>query len=128
MVKEDKSTWKANYFIKIIQLLNEYPKCFIVKADNVGSRQMQTFRMSLRGHAVVLMGKNHNDEEGHKRLLSHIKNNVGFVFTLADIRDRLTNNKVKTPALVGAVSPSLSIPTKISSGPIEILNDVRNIV
>uniref|UniRef100_A0A0L8GF80 60S acidic ribosomal protein P0 n=1 Tax=Octopus bimaculoides TaxID=37653 RepID=A0A0L8GF80_OCTBM len=131
MVKEDKSTWKANYFIKIIQLLNEYPKCFIVNADNVGSRQMQTIRMSLRGYAVVLMGKNtmmRKAIRGHlehnaalERLLPHIKNNVGFVFTkndLADIRDRLLNNKT-------SFFQALSIPTKISRGTIEILNDVR---
>ena len=30
MVREDKSTWKTNYFTKIIQLLDEYPKCFLV--------------------------------------------------------------------------------------------------
>ncbi|GAB1600542.1 60S acidic ribosomal protein P0-like [Argonauta hians] len=159
MVKEDKSTWKANYFIKIIQLLNEYPKCFIVNADNVGSRQMQTIRMSLRSHAVILMGKNtmmRKAIRGHlehnaslERLLPHIKNNVGFVFTkndLADIRDRLMKNKVKAPARAGALAPcdvmipaqntplgpektsffqALSIPTKISRGTIEILNDVR---
>jgi hypothetical protein len=41
MVREDKSTWKASYFQKLVQLLDEYPKCFIVGADNVGSKQMQ---------------------------------------------------------------------------------------
>ena len=40
------------------QLLDDFPKCFIVGADNVGSKQMQQIRMSLRGVAVVLMGKN----------------------------------------------------------------------
>lgn len=40
------------------QLLDDFPKCFIVGADNVGSKQMQQIRMSLRGAAVVLMGKN----------------------------------------------------------------------
>ena len=35
MVREDKSTWKANYFVKLTTLLDEYPKCFIVGADNV---------------------------------------------------------------------------------------------
>jgi large subunit ribosomal protein LP0 len=30
MVREDKSSWKANYFLKIVQLLDEYPKCFLV--------------------------------------------------------------------------------------------------
>jgi large subunit ribosomal protein LP0 len=31
--------------------LDEYPKVFVVGADNVGSRQMQKIRVSLRGHA-----------------------------------------------------------------------------
>jgi len=159
MVKEDKSTWKSNYFLKIIQLLNEYPKCFIVNADNVGSKQMQMIRMSLRGMAVILMGKNtmirkairgHLDQNpGLERLLPHIKNNVGFVFTkidLVEVREKLKENKVKAPARAGATAPcdvqvlaqntglgpektsffqALSIPTKISRGTIEILNDVR---
>jgi len=159
MVKEDKSTWKSNYFLKIIQLLNEYPKCFIVNADNVGSKQMQMIRMSLRGMAVILMGKNtmirkairgHLDQNpGLERLLPHIKNNVGFVFTkidLVEVREKLKENKVKAPARAGANAPcdvqilaqntglgpektsffqALSIPTKISRGTIEILNDVR---
>ena len=58
MVKGDRSTWKANYFTRITQLFDEYNKCFIVGADNVGSKQMQEIRITLRGHAVVLMGKN----------------------------------------------------------------------
>lgn len=49
MVREDKATWKANYFLKIVQLFDEYPKCFVVGADNVGSKQMQQIRVSLRG-------------------------------------------------------------------------------
>ena len=39
-------------------LLSEYPRIFIVGADNVGSKQMQQIRMSLRGKGVALMGKN----------------------------------------------------------------------
>lgn len=49
-------TNKRMYILQ--QLLDDYPKCFIVGADNVGSKQMQQIRMSLRGVAVVLMGKN----------------------------------------------------------------------
>jgi len=118
MVKEDRSTWKANYFTKIVQLLDEYPKCFLVEADNVGSKQMQQIRISLRGHAVVLMGKNtmmRKAIRGHmannpklELLLPHIKGNVGFVFTkedLVDIRDMLLANKVKAPARAGAIAP-----------------------
>uniref|UniRef100_T1DFZ6 Large ribosomal subunit protein uL10 n=1 Tax=Anopheles aquasalis TaxID=42839 RepID=T1DFZ6_ANOAQ len=158
MGREDKATWKSNYFLKVVQLLDEYPKCFIVGADNVGSRQMQTIRMSLRGSAIVLMGKNtmmRKAIRGHlennqslEKLLAHIKGNVGFVFTkgdLADIRDKLTESKVRAPARAGAIAPleviipaqntglgpektsffqALSIPTKISKGTIEIINDV----
>ena len=158
MVREDKSTWKANYFVKLTQLLDEYPKCFIVGADNVGSKQMQEIRIALRGKAVVLMGKNtmmRKAIRGHlesnpdlERLLPHIKMNVGFVFTneeLISVRDMLLANKVKAPAKAGALAPldvivpaqntgmgpektsffqALSIPTKITKGTIEIIQDV----
>ncbi|ENN72907.1 60S acidic ribosomal protein P0 [Dendroctonus ponderosae] len=159
MGREDKATWKSNYFVKLINLLEEYPKCFIVGADNVGSKQMQQIRISLRGSAVVLMGKNtmmRKAIKGHvesnaslEKLLPHIKGNVGFVFTsgdLVEVRDRLLENKVRAPARAGAIAPlsvvipaqntglppektsffqALSIPTKISKGTIEIVNDVN---
>jgi len=158
MVREDKTTWKANYFGKLTTLLDEYPKCFIVGADNVGSKQMQEIRIALRGQAVVLMGKNtmmRKAIRGHmesnpelERLLPHIKQNVGFVFTkleLTMVRDLLLANKVKAPARAGAIAPldvivpaqntgmgpektsffqALSIPTKITKGTIEIISDV----
>ncbi|ELW68468.1 60S acidic ribosomal protein P0 [Tupaia chinensis] len=41
MPREDRVTWKSNNFLKIIQLLDDYPKCFIMGADNVGSKQIQ---------------------------------------------------------------------------------------
>jgi len=118
MVREDKAGWKSNYFTKIVQLLDEYPKCFLVEADNVGSKQMQQIRMSLRGQAVVLMGKNtmmRKAIRGHlvnnpklECLLNHIKGNVGFVFTkedLVSIRDMLLADKVRAPAKAGALAP-----------------------
>lgn len=138
--------------------MDEYPKCFIVGADNVGSRQMQHIRMSLRGNGVVLMGKNtmmRKAIKGHlennpnlEKLLPFIRGNVGFVFTKGDlneIRDKLVESKVQAPARAGAIAPchvvipaqntglgpektnffqALSIPTKISKGTIEIINDV----
>jgi len=89
MVREDKSTWKANYFIKIEKYFDEYDRCFIVNADNVGSLQMQQIRLSLRGKAEVLMGKNtmmrkairgmldkHAELE---KILPCIVGNIGFV-------------------------------------------------
>ncbi|KAI2568271.1 RPLP0 isoform 25, partial [Pan troglodytes] len=125
MPREDRATWKSNYFLKIIQLLDDYPKCFIVGADNVGSKQMQQIRMSLRGKAVVLMGKNtmmRKAIRGHlennpalEKLLPHIRGNVGFVFTkedLTEIRDMLLANKsdvqlIKTGDKVGASEATL---------------------
>ncbi|KAH9373747.1 ribosomal protein LP0 [Haemaphysalis longicornis] len=159
MVREDKTTWKSNYFLRLVQLLDEFPKCFIVGVDNVGSKQMQTIRVSLRKHAVLLMGKNtmiRKAIRGHldnnpalERLLPHIKGNVGFVFTkedLTEVREKIIENKVKAPARAGALAPldvmipaqntglgpektsffqALQIPTKISKGTIEILNEIH---
>ena len=118
MVREDKSTWKANYFLKIVELFEEYPKCFIVGVDNVGSKQMQEIRQAMRGHAVILMGKNtmiRKAIRGHlqknpalDKLLPFIVQNVGFVFTkedLSDIREKLLENKRGAPAKAGAIAP-----------------------
>lgn len=118
MGREDKTSWKASYFVKLVQLLDEYPKCFIVGADNVGSKQLQQIRRSLRDHATILMGKNtmiRKAIRGHlennpalEKLLPHIKGNVGFVFTkhdLVDVRDKLLENRVRAPARAGALAP-----------------------
>lgn len=81
--------------ISLQQLLDEYPKCFLVGADNVGSTQMQQIRISLRGHSIVLMGKNTmmrkairdhlETNPALEKLLPYIKGNVGFVFTRGDL-------------------------------------------
>jgi large subunit ribosomal protein LP0 len=159
MVKEDRSTWKAKYTMRLTQYLDEYPKAFVVGADNVGSRQMQKIRLSLRGHAVILMGKNtmmRKTIRGQiaknanlEKLLPHVYENIGFVFTkedLSSIREKLLENKVAAPARAGAIAPvdvtipaqvtslgpektsffqALQIPTKITRGTIEIINDVH---
>lgn len=159
MGREDRATWKSNYFIKLVQLLDEFPKCFIVGVDNVGSKQMQQIRQSLRANAILLMGKNtmiRKAIRGHlennsalEKLLPYIKGNVGFVFTkedLSEIREKILENKVKAPARAGALAPldvlipsqntglgpektsffqALQIPTKISKGTIEILNEIH---
>jgi len=118
MGREDKTTWKANYFTKLVQYMEEYPKCFIVGADNVGSKQMQQIRIGLRGSAVVLMGKNtmmRKAIKGHlennpalEKILPHVRGNVGFVFTsgeLTEVREKLLENKVRAPARPGAIAP-----------------------
>jgi len=118
MGREDKTQWKADYFTRLVQYMEEYPKCFIVGADNVGSKQMQQIRISLRGTAVVLMGKNtmmRKAIKGHlennpalEKILPHVRGNVGFVFTageLTEVREKLLENKVRAPARAGAMAP-----------------------
>lgn len=53
-----KTANKAAYFDKLKGLLDDYRSIFIVTVDNVSSQQMHNIRRSLRGEAVVLMGKN----------------------------------------------------------------------
>lgn len=154
----DKKAWKGKYFTRIVTLFDEYPKCFLVGVDNVGSKQMQEIRQAMRGHGEILMGKNtmirkaireHVQQEAPSKLLPYIIGNVGFVFTnedLGDIRKKLLENKRGAPAKAGALAPidvkldpqntgmgpektsffqALQIPTKISRGTIEILNEVH---
>jgi len=159
MGREDRTTWKANYFTRIIALFDEYPKCFLVGVDNVGSKQMQEIRQAMRGHGEILMGKNTMIRKAIRgtlqkkpqleKLLAYIVGNVGFVFTnedLGEIRKKLLENKRGAPAKAGAIAPcdvklppqnsgmgpektsffqALQIPTKISRGTIEILNEVH---
>jgi len=118
MVREDRTAWKANYFQRIEKLIEEYPTCFLVSADNVGSKQMQQIRIALRGKGEVLMGKNTMMRKAIRgqlskypqleRLLPYIVGNVGFVFTnedLVEIRDILLSNKKEAPAKAGAIAP-----------------------
>uniref|UniRef100_A0A803TB62 Large ribosomal subunit protein uL10 n=1 Tax=Anolis carolinensis TaxID=28377 RepID=A0A803TB62_ANOCA len=53
-------------------ILDDYPKCFIVGSDNVGSKQMQQIHMSLHGKVVVLIGKN---TMMPKAIQGHLENN-----------------------------------------------------
>ncbi|XDG06557.1 hypothetical protein ABKA04_006172 [Annulohypoxylon sp. FPYF3050] len=110
---------KAEYFPKLKGLLEDYRSVFLVTVDNVSSQQMHEIRQSLRGEAVVLMGKNTMvrralktfipDTPEYERLLPHVRGNIGFVFTNGDlktIRDKILDNKVAAPARAGAVAPA----------------------
>ncbi|KAL8763543.1 MAG: hypothetical protein Q9184_000669 [Pyrenodesmia sp. 2 TL-2023] len=154
---------KAAYFDKLKSLLEQYKSIFIVTVDNVSSQQMHKIRKSLRGEGevegVVLMGKNTMvrraikgfiaDFPEYERLLPHVKGNVGFIFTNADLkqtRDVILQEKVAAPARAGAIAPAdvyipagntgmepgktsffqaLGVPTKIARGTIEITSDLK---
>jgi len=109
---------KQAYFSKVNQLLQDYNKIMIVEADHVGSNQMHQIRASLRGKAVILMGKNTMIRKAvkarvgsHPRLeafIPHIKGNVGFIFSkgdLSEIRNKIHENKVAAPAKAGSIAP-----------------------
>ncbi|KAF6278420.1 ribosomal protein lateral stalk subunit P0 [Rhinolophus ferrumequinum] len=105
MPREDRATWKSNYFLKIIQLLDDYPKCFIVGADNVGSKEDLTeIRDMLLANKVPAAAR------------------AGAIAPC----------EVTVPAQNTGLGPektsffqALGITTKISRGTIEILSDVQ---
>ncbi|KAK4699589.1 large subunit ribosomal protein LP0, partial [Phenoliferia sp. Uapishka_3] len=153
---------KLEYFDKLKDLIESYPSIFIVNVDNVGSNQMHQIRQALRGKGQILMGKNTMvrravrlilaENPAFERFLPHVRGNVGFVFTSADlkeVRDIILANKVAAPAKAGAYAPNdvyvpagntgmepgktsffqaLNIPTKIARGTIEIVSDIHLVV
>jgi len=118
--KEEKTTKqkKAEYFERLIALLEEYPKILIVSCDNIGSAHMQKIRRALRGKAVLLMGKNtmirrairenlHRNKDW-ANILPLIFGNIGFVFTKQDlgaIRDMVQSLRVPAAAKNGIFAP-----------------------
>ena len=113
---------KKEYFERMKSLLTEFSKVFIVHIDNVGSKQIQETRISLRGKAEILMGKNtmmrkvirefcdENPELAPNvtKLEECCRGNVGFVFcsgSLSEVREVLEGNTRPAPAKVGAVAP-----------------------
>ncbi|KAN0064929.1 ribosomal protein P0 (A0) (L10E) [Thecaphora frezii] len=109
---------KEAWFVKLNELLDKYPSIFIVNVDNVASQQMHQIRQSLRGKAVVLMGKNTMvrralrlvlaERPEFEKLMPHVKGNIGFVFTsgdLKDVRTSILDNRVAAPARAGAYAP-----------------------
>jgi len=118
--KGEKSTRqkKVEYFERLIALLGEYPKILVVSCDNIGSAHMQKIRRTLRGKAVLMMGKNtmirrairQNVERNPDwaNILPLIFGNVGLVFTkgdLATIRDNVQALRVPAAAKAGIFAP-----------------------
>jgi len=118
MSGKDGKAKKTEYMDKLVALLEDYPRLFLVTCDNIGSNHMQKIRMSLRGRAVLLMGKNTLMRKAIKlhlpkhpeweSILPAIKGNVGIVFTketLSDIRPKLLESRVPAQAKAGIIAP-----------------------
>jgi large subunit ribosomal protein LP0 len=118
---------KNKYIQKLEENLTNYTSLLIINIDFVGSSQMQKLRISLRGRASVLMGKNtimrkivrqHADKDPKlEALLPLIKGNIGFVFCnedLAGIRKEVIAERIPAAAKTGVLAP---IDVVIPSGP-----------
>lgn len=111
---------KEQYHARLCEFLEKYDKCFIVHADNVGSRQFMDIRKGLRPESIILMGKNtmmkrsirlYCEQSGNddwNAILDSLAGNVGIVFTqgdLSEVKDEIAKYKVGAPARVGAIAP-----------------------
>jgi len=116
--KTKRAIRKENLKMKLDKYLQEYKNVLICTVDNVGSHQMQKVRISLRGKAVLLMGKNticrkaireHQEfNPALEALLPFVRGNIGFVFTNGDLnlcRKIILENKVPAAAKQGAIAP-----------------------
>jgi large subunit ribosomal protein LP0 len=120
---------KMDYMNKLTALMEEYPRIILVTCDNIGSRHMQRIRTSLRGHAILLMGKNtlirkaiKNAREEHAEwqdLLPYIRGNVGLVFThceLSTLQPKLLESRVPAQAKIGIVAPQdVLLPAQVTT-------------
>lgn len=109
---------KLDFRAKLEKFLEDYKNVLICNIDNVGSHQLQQIRISLRGKAVILCGKNTiirkvmkdvaKDNENLNKLIPEIFGNVALVFAngdLAEIRKTIINNKNPAAARVGTFAP-----------------------
>uniref|UniRef100_A0A7C9CZY4 60S acidic ribosomal protein P0 n=1 Tax=Opuntia streptacantha TaxID=393608 RepID=A0A7C9CZY4_OPUST len=118
--KPTKAEKKVAYDQKLCQLLDEYSQILIASADNVGSNQLQGIRKGLRGHSIVLMGKNtmmkrsirlyaeRTGNDNFRKLADQLVGNVGLIFTKGDLKEvseEIAKYKVGAPARVGLVAP-----------------------
>jgi len=127
VVQNPRKVRKARYITKLKDCLDNYKSALMINIDFVGSKQMQLLRASLRGRAVILMGKNTimrkyireriPTNPGYESLLPLIKNNIGLVFCngdLAQIRKEVIQEKIPAAAKTGAIAPKDCI---IAAGP-----------
>ena len=110
---------KEAYAKHLINLINTYTKIVVVGADHVGSKQFMNMRKSMRGEAIILMGKNtmirkiireflkSNPEHPIENLINCIEGNVGLIFTngsLSRLSDIIDENVVPAAAKTGAMA------------------------
>jgi len=128
--KDEVTSKKADYILKVVQCLEEYPRFLVVTCDFIGSKHMQEIRLSLRASgSVLLMGKNTlmrkairtklDEHPEWEPILTSIKYNVGLVLTkgsLTALRDKLLESTVPAVAKSGIIAPDdVVLPKQVTS-------------
>jgi len=109
---------KIDYMARFVEAMETYPRAVLVTVDFIGSKHMQNIRTSLRGRALLMLGKNTLMRKAIKDQLSRhpewesllpvIRGNVGFVFTkeiLSDLKEKLLESRVPALAKAGIIAP-----------------------
>jgi len=109
---------KNKYIAKLEHAIDNYKSCLLINIDFVGSSQMASIRIALRGRASILMGKNtimrkvfrekSAANPNLEQLIPHIKGNIGFVFCnedLAGIRKEVIEERIPASAKTGVLAP-----------------------
>ncbi|CAL5970467.1 Acidic_ribosomal protein P0 [Hexamita inflata] len=116
MSKEDKNQWRVDYNAKLDRLFKEYTKILVIDIDNIRANQLAATRRLLRGQAELVFGKKtlinryltHQQNEELKKLMEHVRLNVGFIFTNGDfkpIMQAFADTRRKAAAKAGMVAP-----------------------
>jgi len=127
MPQGEKQERKNAYQAKFLTLVQETEQTLIVGIDHVGSRQMQQIRLTLRGKATLLMGKNtmirsalrrrieeldgdETAQAGLQNLLDNVEGNIGFIFchsadAVDEARAALKLHVVPAAAKARAIAP-----------------------
>lgn len=128
----EKLVKKNAYMAKLVNLVANAKLALIVDVDHVGSKQMQNIRITLRGKAQLLMGKNTmirtalrkeverltaEDSDANATTISNLQGliaavngNMGFIFCLTDdaleaSRQALLDEVVPAAAKAGVTAP-----------------------
>jgi large subunit ribosomal protein LP0 len=120
---------KREFRERLENALDTYSKVLVIGVDNVGSNQLQKCRISLRGQAVLIMGKNTmmrkivrakaEKDARFTPLIETLRGNVGFLFTngdMSEIRTKVVEFKVPAAAKSGMFAPdSVVIPKGVTT-------------
>ncbi|EOB12143.1 60S acidic ribosomal protein P0 [Nosema bombycis CQ1] len=145
---------KLNTYEKAKECFTTYSKFAIVSMENVISSQLKNLKKSWGSDAVFLTGKNSSirralQDLNKEDLIDKIKGNISIVFFSKDIKEvkkKIDDNERESVAKIGDISQrdvwikghitsmtsdktgyfqTLGIPTKITKGKIEIMQDFK---